>query len=544
MKRRKLLSLLLAVATAATLLVGCGDKEAAKDPVNDTVEADDQNDQADVAELEEKTIQIWLCGEKQQDTEKVWDAFNEKLQEYVPNTTVEFSIFPVSEYKEKFQQMLASGEAVDVAWAANWVTGNINDAIRDGNYMVLDDLISEYGQGITEVLSQDVMDFHKKADGKTYYLVNWQGLAGNRKGVYVYNEIAELAGDTWIEDTQNALTKYWKDGAKAEDLQTIFDQIAIYCEAAKGAGKLGAGIPFNRFFGWTYCTGLSHSVENFKNVGVMNLDNAFNVVDGIQSENYKVFAKNMADFYKKGYIRKDSASVDVTTLTEPKDGVIDENTWCLWMHDALNKNAADTKALQYGLDVTCLTIEENASLGKGEATLNIIPYCADEPERAMMVMNAIYTEADLYQTLIWGIEGEHWTDNGDGTVNYTGGGTTADAAYGYNNWKMGSCINGLETQDSTPEYYEEMKELESTAYASPFRNFAFDSTGLEDVISAIDAVTAEYEAQIYSGYHADKWEDVLNTYISERKAAGIDQVIEAYAEQLNAYISENGITSF
>ena len=34
----------------------------------------------------------------------------------------------------------------------------------------------------------------------------------------------------------------------------------------------------------------------------------------------------------------------------------------------------------------------------------------------MMVLNAIYSQPDLYNTLIYGIEGEDYTKNADGTI--------------------------------------------------------------------------------------------------------------------------------
>ena len=95
------------------------------------------------------TIQLWLGGPgKQKDSDEVWELFNEKLQEYVPNTTVEITCMTTTEYPEKFDQMLASGEGVDLAWVASWVTGTIADDIKDGNLMPLDDLVDQYGQGI------------------------------------------------------------------------------------------------------------------------------------------------------------------------------------------------------------------------------------------------------------------------------------------------------------------------------------------------------------------------------------------------------------
>lgn len=88
------------------------------------------------------------------------------------------------------------------------------------------------------------------------------------------------------------------------------------------------------------------------------------------------------------------------------------------------------------MDMTYLPVEENASLILGGDTSYAIPYCADEPERAMMVLNAIYSQPDLYNTLIYGIEGEDYTKNADGTIttSYVGASPTADDSYGIQRW--------------------------------------------------------------------------------------------------------------
>lgn len=553
MKRKYVSCALAAVMAASICLSGCGNENAATNQSTESSKATESKQaekteeskasEEQQAELEEKTIQMWLCGSKQQDSEKVWNAFNEMLQEYVPNTTVEFSIFDYSEYKEKFSQMLATGEGVDVAWAANWVTGSFQDLIVDESLMPLNDLLAEYGQDITEVLTPEIVEFHRKADGELYYLVSWQGLAGNMHGLCVTTELAELAGETWVEDTAAALDKYWNENGTVEDQQAVFDQTDKYLAAAKEAGKLGAGLDFVTYLGWYYGSNRAASLPSAQGVGVRNGDNTFTVEDIIANDYFKNFCRNMAAFYQKGYIRSDVASVDTNTLHQIQDGVIDENTFVLTMHDAFGNFREEDLTKKWGVDAKVIPVERTVSLANGEATTTVIPYCADEPERAMMVMNAIYSVPELYQTLCWGIEGEHWTDNGDGTVNYTGGGNGSDAVYGYDNWKIGSCINGLTTQTMVPGYYEDMRKIEADAYISPFKNFQFDRTGLEDVIVALQAVDTEYGKQVMYGYR-DDWEDVLAKYISERKEAGVDKLIEAYQEQLNAYIAENNITSF
>lgn len=540
MKGKKLVSLLLTAVTVVSLLAGCGTKEVAPSS-NDSTEQSDSSESSDPVELEEKTIQIWLHGDKQKDSEKVWAAFNEKLKEYVPNTTVEFTLIAPAEYKEKFQQMLASGEGVDIAYAANWVTGNISEDINDGNFMPLNDLLAEYGQGINEVLGENVQNLHKKADGELYYLVNWQGLGDCKYGYYFVKEIADLAGDTWADDTAAALDKYWNEGGTVEDYQKVFDQFDKYLAAAKEAGMLGAGMKWGT--DTSYATHLAMASGSIVNVGLDHRNADFEVVDGFQSEYYKVYCKNMADFYKKGYIRSDAMSVDTSSLHQPENGVIDENTYIMDKQNNWGDNRSAELTAQWGMDAICIGVERNSTLNLGEATINVIPYCADEPERAMMVMNALYTEPELYQLLVYGIEGEHYTDNGDGTVNRLGG-TTSEDSYGYDNWKVGSCINSLVTQNDTPGFYEMRKEEDTTAYSCPFTQFVFDQTGLEDVITAVRTVQNDYNAQMQTGCHGDDWEKVYEEFMAERKAAGIDKVIDAMKEQMSKYIEERNITSW
>ena len=230
------------------------------------------------------------------------------------------------EYSEKFSQVLASGEGVDLAWTG-WLI-NKPQNIADGNLMPLDDLLAEYGQGIVDILGENVVEIHRNADdGKLYYLPSWQGLCGERRGWLVVTEIAELAGDTWIEDTEAALNK-WRNNYSdnTEAFQAVLDQATKYLAAAKEAGKLGAGINTGRVFGWSMYNGTrSNPGVGGSEIGIPFEDNTFTVIDGVASEHYKLYAKTMADWYKEGYIRSDIMSVDTSTLTMPKNGEITED---------------------------------------------------------------------------------------------------------------------------------------------------------------------------------------------------------------------------
>jgi putative aldouronate transport system substrate-binding protein len=558
MKKRTICLLLAMIMVLSIVLAGCS--KTAETPAADetpaTTEPAETTDNTETPEapeetaepaLEQKTIQLMITGAgKQANSDKVWAAFNEQLQQYVPNTTVEFIDVPFEEYSEKFSQVLASGEGVDLAWTG-WLI-NKPQNIADGNLMPLDDLLAEYGQGIVDILGEEVVEIHRNAaDGKLYYLPSWQGLCGERRGWLVVTEIAELAGDTWIEDTEAALNKWRNNYTGIEDFQAVLDQATKYLAAAKEAGKLGAGINTGRAFGWSMYNGMySFLGVGGAEIGITYCDGTFTVKDGVAGEHYKLYAKTMADWYKEGYIRSDIMSVDTSTLTTPKNGEITDTTYVFSCDPYLTEADQEAAIADAGMDMTYLPIEENAYLILGGDTSYAIPYCADEPERAMMVLNAIYSQPDLYNTLIYGIEGEDYTKNADGTIttSYVGASPTADDSYGIQRWIIGSCKNALINNGTDPNYYADLEALEETARVNPFLNFTFDRTNVEGICASILNVYYEYGPQLDNGVAGDNWEELYNNYMAARKDAGIEELVTEFQNQLNAYIEANNITSW
>ena len=558
MKKRTICLLLAMIMVLSIVLAGCSktaetpaadETPAATEPAETTDNTETPEAPEETAEpaLEQKTIQLMITGAgKQANSDKVWAAFNEQLQQYVPNTTVEFIDVPFEEYSEKFSQVLASGEGVDLAWTG-WLI-NKPQNIADGNLRPLDDLLAEYGQGIVDILGENVVEIHRNADdGKLYYLPSWQGLVGDRRGWLVVTEIAELAGDTWIEDTEAALNKWRNNYSGIEDFQAVLDQATKYLAAAKEAGKLGAGINTGRAFGWSMYNGMySFLGVGGAEIGITYCDGTFTVKDGVAGEHYKLYAKTMADWYKEGYIRSDIMSVDTSTLTTPKNGEITDTTYVFSCDPYLTEADQEAAIADAGMDMTYLPIEENAYLILGGDTSYAIPYCADEPERAMMVLNAIYSQPDLYNTLIYGIEGEDYTKNADGTIttSYVGASPTADDSYGIQRWIIGSCKNALINNGTDPNYYADLEALEETARVNPFLNFTFDRTNVEGICASILNVYYEYGPQIDNGVAGDNWEELYNNYMAARKDAGIEELVTEFQNQLNAYIEANNITSW
>ena len=550
---KKKLSLFLAVLMVmSTALSGCGStgkntenseskvsSEATKD--SGTAAVSSQTSEA-APELEEATIQMMIIGPgPQEDTEKVVDAFNELLKDYVPNTTVELNVVLAGEYKDSLNRVLASEEAVDLAWVG--YASNLAQDQIDGNLMPLDDLLAEYGQGIVEELGADVLDMHRAADGELYYTFSWQGLFGNKRGMYFAKEMVDLTETVypgWLEETRKIVDTYWNEETTPENLDLFYDQLEKYYEVSKANGKLYAGhTTANNSYQFSFVNGAEVYIPMNNGVGVGHNDETFTVVDTYQSEFIKTYLRRVSSFYEKGYMREDIVSA--SGFKRVQGGAWDDLCTTWYVHNMWTDEEYKKYEQEWGVEVVTVPIDRNGSITSGKATGMAIPYCADEPERAMMVLNALYTVPELYQLLVYGIEGEHYTSNSDGTITHVGM-NSADSPYGLANWFVGTCKNSLPLSEEEKQQYATYEELEKTAYTNPFLSFSFNATNVSDAVAALKAVDTEYWNVLRTGGMGDEWEEHYNAWIDARKAAGVDKVIAEYQKQLNEYIEKNNIT--
>ena len=543
---KKIMTLVLAIVLLASLcLTGCQPAVKPTDPTKGTDAPDTKPTETTVPQLEEKTVQIWLSGPgKQKDSDKVWAAFNELLKKYVPNTTVEFSNFDNASYGEKFTQMLAGEEPVDLAWTG-WLV-NIPNNVKDGNLMPLDDLIADYGKDIVEVMGQSVMDAHVYNDGKTYAIPSWQGLYGGRWAQYYVTDIVnKIADKDWVKKMQAAAWKFDEEPTAA-NLNALMDLMEKYYEAAEANDMLGAGHALRTLEGWAWGFGVDYFSTSAGALCLRGDDEFkyFNYQDGDIAEAY--FAR-MAAWYDKGWIRKDFMTAE--GLGQIKDGKITDNTYISNMEGYWTEATVKSTSDLWGLDVTAILCQDYGYVQQGYATSMGIPYCADEPERAMMVLNAIYANPDLYNLLIFGIEGEHYTVNADGTITtpYAGNNASSADAYGLPRWYIGSCKNSLINNGTDPDYYASLEKMEKdpSTRVSPWLTYVNDTSVYADWQPAILAAKKKYGegANVIVAGSAG-WKAVHEAWMKEMEDAGFYKKAEACQKLIDAWLKEYNITEW
>lgn len=543
---KRALSFLLILAMVTLCFGGCNGTSSTSSGATDSSGSEKPSGSESQETLEDVTLNVWLMGPgKQADSDMVWEKFNEKLAETMPNTAVNFSIITGDEYLQRYNNMLASGEGVDLAWVG-YVTPVMQD-INDGNLLPLDDLLNEYGQDILASRGEAVIDMHRAADGKIYYMNAGGSIFGGVQASFVPTDlINDHVGPQWTEEATKVFSDMYHD-TNAQTVQAVYDKVAEYLQALKDDGCLYGGFNprsyiyvFSHRFPY-YCRSLERNYLLY----VPYNDDTFTVQQAQSSEGMKQYYRTMAEYYQKGYIPADMASREWGNWADNPDGGYDANDPVISAHGAEDDNLAESLSIQYHRDMTVIPFQEEGVLQLTSSAV-ALPYCCPNPERAVMFVNELYANPELYQMLVYGLEDVHWKDNGDGTVTTLcgEGQATPDWAYGTWKWIIGTDLNAFVTQTDTPGQLEKKFEREKTAYASPLLSFSFDNSSVAEIESALNAIIGEYRLPLIDGYLGADWEATYNEMLDKLNKAGIEQYQAEYQRQIHAFIKERNITSW
>ncbi len=550
MRKKRVTALLLAMSMVISVfLTGCGkteeksteSKSSASSSVADSAESSQATASSEeVKELDPVTLKFWLPVAKTEDSDQVVDLVNEHLKEVLPNTTVEIEWIAISEYKDRFGKAMAAREVIDLAWFG-YANNKIETEISNGSLMPIDDLLKEYGSGISETLGEDVVELHRSLDGNLYFVPAWQGIITNRYAMYVPHDIVELMGDGWAEEFQAALYENWEKPFWDVDSKMVFPTyVEELLAAAKKANMLNLGFyirmnPVQYYFMSNSVSSEARSESVAANINVYAEGDTFYVQAGSALESPEYYQIQVfSDWYKKGYIREDVLSAKLGNV-KWKTSLAREQTYVNYFHNGWTDQEADSYTATAGFQVDGFFFQETPEIGDGFDSGAVIPSTSANPERAMMFLELLYTDVDLYHLLVDGVEGKHYTKNADGTITNVENKTYT----GPNNWMVGTCMNSYQTDATLMDKYQNLKDAESYARRSPLEGFIFDPEPVSIEISNIAAVVKEYSVQ--SMLVQDDWEGAFTARRDKMIAAGIETLLKEYCDQLSVYAAEKGM---
>ena len=157
-----------------------------------------------------------------------------------------------------------------------------------------------------------------------------------------------------------------------------------------------------------------------------------------------------------------------------------------------------------------------------------------------MLFNSKY--ADFYNTLIYGLEGIHYeklSEDEVKTLEYSGGQGGAGTTYAYHKWKGGNTFNAWRNQSLTKEQEDyiinEINESDE-AIKSPLIGITWDTKPIENELSQIVSVTAEYAVALKNGHQGYNTEAYYNEYMQKLEIAGLSKVLDEFNAQAKAFL--------
>ncbi|MBM7565788.1 ABC transporter substrate-binding protein [Paenibacillus sacheonensis] len=465
-------------------------------------------DAADASKLEPVDLTwYYLQPGAQSDLSSIEDAVNKITQAKI-NATVKLKPIDGGEYNQRMNTVAASGEAYDIGWTSNWLFDYVGNANK-GVFKPLDDLLDKYGVELKASLP-DFMWEQVKVGGHIYGVPNYQSVTG-REGFVV---------------PQDIIDKY------KLDLSTVkkFEDIAPALDAIKKAEPKMSPIVMDRngMFGYLINSqGIdSIPVTSQNPIGFYNTDDTVKLFNVYASPEFKHYAEVVRDWYQKGYVNADApTNKSVDDVTKAGQGYITySNGLNPGSEVSMSNNRYNGKPVVFA-PLTNFLISSNP----GIATVNAISANSKNPERAMMFLNLVNTDKELYNLLSFGIEGKHYDKVGDNTVK-----VKEDGGYANNYpWVYGDTFNGYLMDGQAADTFEVQKKTNAEATPTKIVGFKFDTSSLTAEIANVQSVLDEYMPGLSTG--AVDPAKKLPDFLDRLQKAGIDKIVAEAQKQVDAW---------
>lgn len=524
MKLKKAVLLILALAMVFTMFAACGKKEPVKDPETSSDPSSAvSNDPSDPIEPDEDPteIEFWWYYTSSGTNESVFraveDAVNEITEREI-NVHVNFTWIMQSDYPTQLSLAIANGEQID--WAGTMPFGaTFQSLYANGSMMDITDLIDENAQELKALFGDEMMNA-TSVDGKVYAVGTYRPLSPSKYFVANTPVLEEIG---MVEFAQNMTT--WSE--LEELLAAISDGTSQYAIGHSAIGGNFFGDPGTAYVGTKLTDSYSWDVLG-DTTGLVKTDNDGNVTLWVEDEDYIAMSKMVKRWNDLGYVYPDAAFTQDDSKVLITQGVY----------------ASCFLQSEYGVEASYAQIfgatPVVVEVSKTPRNTNIcqkfncfIPSTAVEPAAAVKFTNLLYTNADLMNLLVWGIEGESYVVN-DGVASYPEGKDGSTAGYHMNDYAIGNQYLLYPWTPNSSEFRAESQVYADAHPISPYLGCVVDTSDASTLLATINGVVAEYRGQISCGMYSDS---LYNEYVDKLHAVGVEDYLALFQSTLDDFLA-------
>lgn len=505
---KKIFAMLLVLTMLFACLTACAKTET---PATDTQEPETTTDASaettptPAEEKEEPVTVKWvLRTDAQEDDDEVLAYLNELLLE---KGNVQLELIPVSsgEYDTRCQLITTGGEDYDLMFTCNW-TNSFNANMQRGSFLALDDILASDDGALLRESVPSFLFSASTVDGKIYAVPNYQVMA---------NQLCIVMQKEYVD----------KYGFDISTIKTVTDVEPFLQTLVENEPDMIPMCETDSF--------ISAGVNNKKDapaaqVFVYAADDTHTPVLAVDDEDNINWYRTMNEWYKKGYLRSDLATVTDNTA----DLVANRYVCRITQY----KPGIETEILAtYGKEYVAAVINTPyVQYTQPIGTMNAVNVNSAHPEAALKLLGLFYSDEEVYNTFMYGIEGKHYSKTGDNRVEQIPNSGYSRADIG---WEYGNQFNQWLLPTMADDTWTLTQEMNDSAMPSPLMGFTCDRSSFETEYANVVSTVKEYEKGILTADDFDGYWDEFRTALI---AAGIETVRDSVQEQISAWAAANG----
>ena len=473
----------------------------------------------DLREPELVTLDVvtMASGKEESGVAQVEEAMNKILEEKF-NVNVNLTFYPFGTYAEQITLLLSSGEGADLLPV---YMIPLASCANSGQILPLDDLLEKYGQGIVEELGQEAIDC-ARIDGEVFGLTEGRD-RGATQGFAMRKDMADRNNI----DYENIKT--------LEDLEAA---LKVIKENEPNVWPVAVSAGENiRNWGWDPLG------DEMVHLGVLpDMAQDTKVVNLYETEQYQNLVNTMYSWMNQGLIQADAVNTTETSTT-----LLTAETAFGYFTNLKPYYAEENTAAQGYEIVTCELVGGLATTANVASAVWTIAGGCEHPEAAMKVLNELYTNPELSNLYLYGIEGVHYqvlekgaVTNGQDVIDFPEGLDATTTTYRRSGtWLMPNQFIGDIWGAQLPvDYWDATREFNDTIQKSAAFGFTFDAGPVSNEITACTNVVNKYHKALVCG--ALNPEETLPKFNQELKDAGLEAIITEKQSQLDKWLAETG----
>lgn len=497
MKLKKLLAVFLITAMTISVLGGCSGSSKSTSKEGSAESADKE---------EPYTVTIYAPYDAStEECEAVSEKVSEITRELI-NCNVQL-IRGVT--KDQLNLALTSGEKLDLFFAFPWQV-SLSSMVASNEVVAMDDLLSTYAAVTKESISDD--DWACVTVNGSIYGIPMNKDKAQARGFEMNKQIADELGLDYSKPVSYAELEGM--------LRKVKEAYPDIYPCVPNGGSMN-------FPTWSSDV-LGDSLGVLENC----LNDSTEVVNLFETESFREYCSYIYKWVQEGLMMPDGANTDESYATYIGSGV------GFGTFTPLKAGFEAEETRKCGVEIATVQLYD------AHSTTSMVNACwsiagnSEKPEKAMEMLNLMYTNPDIANLFINGIEGNNYQviDKENKIIDYVDGVDSSTTSYSVVGWAWPNEQITYVWKGDDSNVWNELSKFNASAKASPAKGFVFNNEEVLNEVTACNNVIEKYQSGLITGCLNP--EEAIPKMTGELKVAGIDTIIAEKQKQLDAWLAQ------